>query len=254
MPAHTNSALAAYAVLNDTGVARPLYTRYEGGSSSLAIHKEVTYQFLEDTLREIASLTPAPYIHIGGDEAHSTDETDYKIFIERVQKIVQGLGKQCIGWEEVSRADLLPDTVVQYWWQAPLAEEAARRGHKLILSPASRVYLDIKYDPSTSLGLDWTKQYIDARDTYDWDPATILEGVTEKSVLGVEAELWTETIVTVDDMDTMLFPRLPACAEVGWTPQEKRHWEEYRLRQAKHGGRLTAMGIKFYRSPQVDWE
>ena len=254
MPAHVNSALASYVGLNDSGVARPLYTRYEGGSSSLAIHKEVTYQFLEDTLRELAELTPAPYIHIGGDEAHSTDEADYKIFIDRVQKIVQGLGKQCIGWEEISQADLLPDTVVQYWWQVPLAQEAARRGHKLILSPASKIYLDIKYDASNSLGLDWTKQYIEVRDAYDWDPANILEGVTEESVLGVEAALWTETIATVDDLDTMLFPRLPACAEIGWTPRENRDWEDYSLRLANHGQRLAAMGIKFYRSPQVDWE
>jgi len=254
MPAHTNSALASYDVLNVSGVARPLYTRYEGGSSSLAIHKEVTYQFLEDTLRELAALTPGPYIHIGGDEAHSTDEADYKIFIDRVQKIVQGLGKQCIGWEEISRADLLPDTIVQHWWQAPLAQEAARRGHKLILSPASKIYLDIKYDASSLLGLDWTKQYIEVRDAYDWDPASILEGVTEASVLGVEAALWTETIVTVDDLDYMLFPRLPACAEIGWTPREKRDWEDYSLRLANHGGRLAAMGIKFHRSPQVDWE
>jgi hexosaminidase len=254
IPAHVNSALASYAVLNDTGVARPLYTAYEGGSSSLAIHKEVTYQFLEDTLREIAALTPAPYIHIGGDEAHSTEESGYRIFIERVQKIVQGLGKQCIGWEEISRADLLPDTIVQYWWQAPLAQGAARRGQKLILSPASKIYLDIKYDASTSLGLDWTKQYIDVRDAYDWDPASILEGVSEESVLGMEAELWTETIATVDDMDYMLFPRLPACAEISWTPREKRHWEEYCRRLANHGERLAAMGINFFRSSQVPWE
>lgn len=254
MPAHMNSALASYAVLNYNEEARPLYTGYEGGSSSLAIHNAVTYQFLEDTLREIAALTPGPYIHIGGDEAHSTDKSDYKIFIQRVQKIVQGLGKRCIGWEEVSRADLLPDTVVQYWWQAPLAQEAARRGHKLILSPASKIYLDIKYDPSTSLGLDWTKQYIEVREAYDWDPAHILENVTEESVLGIEAPLWTETITTVEDLDYMLFPRLPACAEIGWTLREKRDWEEYGPRLANHGQRLAAMGINFYRSPQVPWE
>jgi hexosaminidase len=254
MPAHVNSALASYADLNDSGVARPLYTGYEGGSSSLAIHKEVTYQFLEDTLREIAALTPGPYIHIGGDEAHSTDENDYKIFIDRVQKIVQRLGKKSIGWEEISRADLLPDTVVQHWWQAPLAQEAARRGHKLILSPASKVYLDIKYDPSTPLGLDWTKQYIEVEDAYNWDPASILEDVTDKSILGVEAELWTETIVTVDDIDTMLFPRVLGCAEVGWTPQEKRRWEDYSPRLANHGQRLNEMGVKFYRSSQVPWQ
>jgi hexosaminidase len=254
MPAHVNSALASYAELNDSGVARALHTRYEGGSSSLAIRKEITYQFLEDMLREIVTLTPGPYFHIGGDEAHSTDEADYKIFIERVQKIVQTLGKQCIGWEEISRADLLPDTIVQHWWQAPLAQAAARRGHKLIVSPASKVYLDMKYDSSTTLGLDWIKHDLEVRDSYDWDPATILEGVAEESILGVEAPLWTETIVTVDDMDYMLFPRLPGCAETGWTPQEKRRWEDYSPRLANHGQRLAAMGVNFYRSPQVAWE
>ena len=254
MPAHTGSALASYAELNENGVARTLYTRYDGGSSSLAIRKEITYKFLEDILREIITLTPGPYFHIGGDEAHSTDESDYKIFIERVQKIVQSLGKQCIGWEEIARADLLPDTIVQHWWQAPLAQEAARRGHKLIVSPASKVYLDMKYNASTALGLNWTKRDLEVRDSYDWDPAHLLEGVTEKSILGVEAELWTETIVTVDDIDYMLFPRLPGCAETGWTPQEKRSWEDYSSRLANHGQRLAAMGINFYRSPQVAWE
>jgi hexosaminidase len=81
-----------------------------------------------------------------------------------------------------------------------------------------------------------------------------LEGVTEESVLGVEAELWTETIVTVDDIDYMLFPRVLGCAEIGWTPRERRQWEDYSLRLANHGQRLAAMGIKFYLSPQVAWE
>ena len=96
MPAHINSALASYAELNDSGEAPALYNGYIGGSSSLAIHKEITYRFLEDVLGEVAALTPGSYLHIGGDEAVSTDEADYKVFIERIQRIVRGLGKQCI--------------------------------------------------------------------------------------------------------------------------------------------------------------
>ncbi|HMD81207.1 MAG TPA: family 20 glycosylhydrolase, partial [Anaerolineales bacterium] len=72
--------------------------------------------------------------------------------------------------------------------------------------------------------------------------------------LGIEAPLWTETITTVDDLDYMLFPRLPACAEIGWTLREKRDWEDYCPRLANHGQRLAAMGTNFYRSPQVPWE
>jgi hexosaminidase len=254
MPAHINSALASYAELNASGQASSLYSSYGGKPSSLAIHKEVTYRFLEDVLGELAALTPGPYIHIGGDEAGSTDEADYRFFIERVQKIVQRVGKQTIGWEEISKADLLPDTLVQHWWQAPLAQEAAKRGNKLILSPASRLYLDMKYDASTRLGLDWTKRYTETQDSYDWEPANLLENVAEASILGVEAALWSETTISVENVDYMLFPRLPGCAEIGWTPREKRNWEDYRRRLANHGARLAALGIGFHRSPQVDWE
>ena len=102
--------------------------------------------------------------------------------------------------------------------------------------------------------MDWTGQDSEVKQAYDWDPAHILEGVSEDAILGIEAPLWTETVSTVGDMDYMLFPRLPGCAEIGWTPQEKRCWEDYHLRLATHAPRMAGMGIKFYRSPQVDWE
>ena len=254
MPSHINAALASYPELNDSGQAPPLYTGTEVGFNSLSVRKDVTYKFLEEVIREVAALTPGPYLHIGGDEAHSTPEADYKIFIERIQKIVRAQGKQCIGWEEIIKAELLPDTIVHYWWQAPLAQRAARNGNRLIFSPASKSYLDMKYDVSTPLGQFWTMNYIDVKDAYDWDPAGLQEGVEESAILGVEAPLWTETIVTEGDMDFMFFPRLTACAEIGWTPREKRHWAEYRQRLANHGPRLAGMGSNFYKSSQVGWE
>ncbi|RIK32181.1 MAG: beta-N-acetylhexosaminidase, partial [Chloroflexi bacterium] len=79
-PGHTNAALAAYPELNCDGVARELYTGIEVGFSSLCLDKEITYQFLEDVIRELAALTPGEFIHIGGDEAHATDKTAYTQF------------------------------------------------------------------------------------------------------------------------------------------------------------------------------
>jgi len=81
----------------------------------------------------------------------------------------------------------------------------------------------------------------------------VLDQAPEETILGVEAPLWTETVVTADDLDYMTFPRLPGYAEVGWTPQARRSWADYRLRLAAHGPRMDAMGIHFYRSPQVKW-
>lgn len=59
LPGHTNAALASYAELNCDGVAPPLYTGTNVGFSSLCVPKPVTYDFVDDVVRELAELTPA---------------------------------------------------------------------------------------------------------------------------------------------------------------------------------------------------
>jgi hexosaminidase len=252
MPGHTNAALASYPELNCDGVAPPLYTGIEVGFSSLCVEREATFRLVDDVVRELAALTPGEYIHIGGDEAKATSEADYRHFIERVQGIVHSHDKRMVGWEEIAQADLLPTSVAQHW-HSDLAATAVKRGAKVILSPASRAYLDMQYDPSTPLGLHWAG-FVEVRDSYEWDPATQLAGVAEQDVLGVEAALWSETLRTLADVDYLAFPRLLGIAEIGWSPAAGRAWEEYRKRLAAHGPRLAALGVNFYRSPQVEWE
>ncbi len=252
MPGHSQAALASYAELNCNGKAPPLYTGTGVGFSSLCINKEITFTFVDDVIKEITALAPGLYFHIGGDEAFATDAADYRHFVERVQIIVQSYGKQMIGWEEIAQANLLSTSIVQHW-NSDLARTAAQRGVKVIMSPASRAYLDMKYNASTPLGLDWVG-YIDVQDAYSWDPATQMDGVPESAVLGVEAPLWSETLQTMDDLEFMAFPRLPGYAEIGWSRANGRNWNEYRIRLGSHGPRLAAMGVNFYRSPLVPWQ
>ena len=251
MPGHTNAALASYAELNCDGAARPVYTGTEVGFSSLCIGKEITFAFVDDVVGEIAALTPGPYFHIGGDEAMATNQNDYVEFIGRVQAIVQSHGKQAVGYEEIGRADLLPTSIAQHW-ASDTVQKAVKQGAKAILSPATRTYVDMKYDESTRLGLSWAG-YVEVQDAYTWDPATQVEGVGEDNVLGVEALLWTETVETIDDIEYMTFPRRAGHAEIGWSPAKGRNWEEYRVRLGTHGARWMVMGVGFYRSPQVPW-
>jgi hexosaminidase len=251
MPGHTNAALASYAELNCDGVAPPLYTGTEVGFSSLCIDREITFQFVDDVIREIAALTPGPYFHIGGDEASATEPEDYVRFVERVQGIVQAHDKQMVGWEEIAQADLSPTSIAQHWLSG-LAQKTAEQGAKVVMSPASRAYLDMKYDEATPLGLSWAGT-IDVQTAYSWDPAGQLDGVQESDVLGVEAPLWSETLETLADVEFMAFPRLPGYAEIGWSPVDGRSWDEYRIRLGAHGPRLAAMGVNFYRSPEVPW-
>jgi hexosaminidase len=255
MPGHVNAALASYAELNCDELAPPLYTGTDVGFSSLCATKEITYKFIDDVVGELAALTPGPYLHIGGDEAHATKPDDYAAFINRVQNIVAAHGKSALAWHQVVGATPLPSTVAQYWdttRTAPGVAAAARRGTKLLLSPANKAYLDMKYDASTPLGQDWAG-LIEVKDAYDWDPGSYLTDVSASSVLGVEAPLWTETIVTLRDIEYMAFPRLPAIAELGWSPASSHDWGAFRARLAAQGPRWAAHGINYYRSPQVPW-
>ncbi|MCQ8770716.1 family 20 glycosylhydrolase [Streptomyces telluris] len=259
MPGHTNAALASYARLNCDGVARPLYTGTEVGFSSLCVAKQDTYDFVEDVIGELAALTPGPYLHIGGDEAHSTSHADYAAFMERVQPVVARHGKTVVGWHQLAGARPAPGALLQYWGygrtgaaERAQVASAVRAGAGLILSPADRAYLDMKYTKDTPLGLQWAG-LVEVRQAYDWDPGGYLEGVPAAAVAGVEAPLWTETISTSAQLEYMAFPRLTAVAELGWSPPATHDWASYRLRLAAQGPRWDALGIAYYRSPQVAW-
>ncbi|MFR9731642.1 beta-N-acetylhexosaminidase [Saccharopolyspora sp. MS10] len=255
-PGHTNAALSSYAELNCDGVAPPLYTGIEVGFSSLCVDEDITYEFLDDVIREIAALTPGPYLHLGGDEADATTDEQYRAFMDRALPIVRKHGKTVVGWHEYAKAEPRAGSVVQYWGTggAGAAEmaAAAARGNELLLSPADKSYLDMKYDESTELGLSWAG-FIEVADAYGWDPAELLPGVPAESVLGVEAPMWTETLETSAHVEAMAFPRLPAIAELGWSPAASHDWESFRARLAQQGPRWEAAGIGYTRSPQIDW-
>jgi hexosaminidase len=259
MPGHTNAALASYAELNCDGVAPPLYTGTDVGFSSLCVSKEVTYDFVDDVIRELAALTPGTYLHIGGDEAHSTSHADYVTFMDRVQPIVAEYGKTVVGWHQLTGATPAKGALAQYWGlddtsadEKAQVAKAAQSGTGLILSPADRIYLDMKYTANTPLGLDWAG-LVEVRRSYDWDPATYLAGAPASAIRGVEAPLWTETLTTSADLEYMAFPRLAGVAELGWSQASTHDWDAYKVRLAAQGPRWEALGIGYYRSPQVPW-
>ncbi|AGL21427.1 beta-N-acetylhexosaminidase [Actinoplanes sp. N902-109] len=255
MPGHVNAAQVAYPELTCDGVAPPPRTDTEVGYSSLCIGSETTYRFVEDVIRELAAMTPGPYLHIGGDEAHATTEADYLTFQQRVLPLVAKYGKTAYGWHDIARSPVAAAAVAQFWGTGtaePFLATAVQHGTKVVMSPASKAYLDMKYDPSTPLGLSWAG-YIEVRTAYDWDPATRVTGVGENAVIGVEAPLWSETLRSLDDIEFMAFPRLPAIAELGWSPASTHDWPGFAARLGAYGPRWTLRGVRFYPSAQVPW-
>jgi hexosaminidase len=258
MPGHTNAAISAYPELGDAPVEP--YEGIEVGFSSFAIRSETTYAFIDDVVRQVSELTPGPYLHLGGDESLATSDEDYLYFIERATGIAAKNGKTLIGWHEMGRSPALPEgTIGQYWnFLTPEDDHGAHtlsfveQGGKVIMSPADVAYLDMQYPDSEALGLKWAKGPTTVREAYEWDPAEIIEGITDEQILGVEGPMWAETLTTIDEIEFMAFPRIAAVAEKAWSPAGG-SWAEFEPRLAAFGRVLDELGIRYYRTPEVSW-
>ena len=241
---------------------------YDGmavGFSSLKIHEEATYDFVADVFGELAAMTPGPYLHLGGDETLGTKPEDFAVFVQRVSTIIADLGKTPIAWHEAGEAtDLAEATVGQYWgFVTPTdgmdvkAREFVRNGGQIILSPADAIYLDMQYPNGPDLGLTWANGPTSVEDAYSWEPSAVISGIDDSDILGVEAPMWTETIRTAADIDTMAFPRIAAAAEAGWSPasteSDQRTWESFRARVGGLGPLWTSLGVGFHPTGEIPW-
>ncbi|TCM38231.1 beta-N-acetylhexosaminidase [Kribbella sp. VKM Ac-2568] len=256
-PGHTNAALASYADLNCDGVAPPLYTGTDVGFSSLCVGKDITYSFLDDVFREVAQQAPGDVIHLGGDEAHSTPHSDYLTFVPKAAALVTKQHKRVMGWQEIAETPLPAGSIAQYWGtddarSQELARKAAAQGAQVVMSPANRAYLDMKYDDSTPYGQDWAG-LVDVKTAYDWNPSTLVPDLPESAVAGVEAPIWTETLDDLDKLEYMAFPRLPGVAELGWSQASALDWTAYKDRLGAQGSRWDILSVNFYRAPEINW-
>lgn len=252
MPGHTNAASVSYPILNGNGKTPKLYEGMKVGFSTFDTRKDTVYAFIDDVVGEISALTPGPYFHIGGDESHVTKKKDYIHFVNKVEKIVQKHGKQMIGWDEVATADVDSTSISQFWASKENALAAVQKGMKIIMSPAKKAYLDMKYDSLSEYGLNWIG-YIPVDTAYVWTPETY-EGIPLENILGIEAPLWSETISNSEELEYLAFPRAIGMAELGWSSQENRDWEGYKVRLANQAPYLDRANINYYPSPLIDWQ
>ena len=263
IPGHTNAALASYPELNCNGKATELYTGINVGFSSLCLERNETFKFLDDVIREISDLTPGPYFHIGGDETHATSKQDYLVFIKSTIEIVKKYRKIGMGWADIAKAEIPQNTIIQYWVRTDKdsitnkkgVEEVLTgmdKGTKVVMSPASLSYLDMKYNDSTKLGLKWAGT-ISVKKAYDWFPGDLIPRNKEK-IIGIEAPLWTETTENLDELTFLGFPRLLGYSEIGWSKTSNRKWANYKERLSFHGRILKSLSIVYFESPMIDWK
>lgn len=257
-PGHSDEVFVAYPELGCTG--KPYTT------GDFCIGNEKSFTFMEDVLSEVIELFPSEYIHIGGDEAgkgawktcpkcqalmrrngmKDVDELQ-SYMIHRAEEFLISKGRKLIGWDEILEGGLAPEATVMSWRGEEGGIKSARMGHDVIMTPGGYMYFDFyQADPKTqpyAIG-----GYTPIKRAYSYNPVPVdsLTAEESKHILGVQANTWTEYIKDEKHLEYMMFPRALAVAEIGWTPQEDRSWEDFKPRMNANIPVLQRMGINTF--------
>lgn len=264
LPGHSQAAIAAYPqVFCFPEEKMDVWT--EGGVSKgvMCAGREETFTLLNDVLKEVIDLFPSQYIHLGGDEApkdgwrrcpkcqqrikneHLKDEHELQsYFMNRLERFVNAHGRKMIGWDEIMDGGLSPTATVMSWRSSVPGKEAAMAGNDVIMTPSSFVYLNRpqSVNPVTQA----SSGILSLKTVYSFNPMP--EGLSPqaaKHILGVQACQWSEN--TPDDRTLYYkeFPRAIAVAEIGWTAQEARRWDDFSTRLNRHLPMLSFYGIGY---------
>ena len=160
-----------------------------------------------------------------------------------MEKFINSKGKQIIGWDEILEGGLAPNATVMSWRGIEGGIEAAKAGHDVVMTPTSHCYFDYYQSdhPDEPLAIGG---FLPLKKVYDYEPIPEeLSAEEAKHILGTQANLWTEYIPTVDKLEYMAFPRLSALAEVAWSNEAIRDFDDFVSRLLPHIKRLEVMGI-----------
>jgi len=255
MPGHTSEVFAAYPSLSCSG--KKMYVRpgsYWPNEDIFCAGNDSVFVFLEDVLDEVMELFPGPYIHIGGDEAdktnwkkcpkcrqrmkdeHLNNEDELQSwFIKRMENYLVAHGKKLIGWDEILEGGLAPEATVMSWRGIAGGVASARQGHDAVMSPGTHCYFD-HYQADPEFEPEAIGGFTTLKKVYSYEP--VPEELTPdeaRHILGAQGNVWTEFIPAPEHAEYMAVPRMTALAEVVWSPDSKRNWEDFRERLGLSG-------------------
>ena len=253
LPGHMLAALTAYPELGCTGGPYEVWGRWGVADDVLCPGREKTFEFLEGVLTEVMELFPSEYIHIGGDECpkvrwekcprcqakirqlglkddgeHTAEHYLQSYVTDRIGKFLARHGRRIIGWDEILEGRAPSDAVVMSWRGSEGGIAAAKLGHDVIMTPNSHFYFDYYQSLDTDAEPFGIGGYIPMEQVYSYDPAfPELTPEQQKHILGVQANLWTEYVLSDEHLEYMLLPRLAALSEVQWCLPETKDWNRF---------------------------
>ncbi len=274
VPGHSLAAVVSYPELSCTEGADKYTLRagepfmdWSQGAPPIALidntlcpANEKVYEFMDKVMTEVAQLFPYPYIHVGGDEApHNFWQKNPQVqelmkreglttipqvqsyFEKRLEKIIQSRGKKMMGWDEILEGGITPTTALMSWRGTKYGIEASRSGHYVVMSPTTYAYIDymqgdISTEPPVYSSLRLNK-------AYQFDP--VPPEADARYILGGQANLWTEQVYNIRQVEYMTWPRGFAIAESVWSPKEKKNWENFVNKTENHFQRLDYAETKY---------
>jgi hexosaminidase len=265
MPGHSSAALVAYPQFLCPGISIPRVPATSRGirTGVYCAGNDATFDFLDNVLSEVAKLFPGKYIHIGGDEVsksnwaacaecqlrikteHLEDERGLQAyFIRRIETMVNAHGKSLIGWSEIREGGIAPSATLMDWIGGGL--ESAASGHDVVMTPERDCYFDHYQSTNRLAEPKAIGGYLPLKNVYEFDPLPDrLVPEFQAHVLGAQANLWTEFVPNLRQVEYMMFPRLGALSEVDWSPKADRNWNDFQNRAALNERRLSLMGVSY---------
>jgi hexosaminidase len=263
LPGHARAALAAYPHLSCTGQELPVATGWGVFDDVYCAGNDSVFTFLEGVLDEVLALFPGEYVHIGGDECPKTRWHDcakcqarlkaegladehalQSYFIRRIEGYLNARGRQIIGWDEILEGGLAPNATVMSWRGEAGGIAAAKAGHDAIMTPGKPCYWD-HYQSKDAGEPHAIGGFNPVESVFLYNPVPAeLSAEEAKHILGAQANLWTEYVLTPAHAEYMILPRQLALAEVLWTgPRRSEDLPEFRIRATQRSRSLKARGF-----------
>jgi hexosaminidase len=265
MPGHASAANRAYPEFN--GGSTRGYPNFTFNPAN-----EDVYPFLGDILKDVNALFPSRMIHLGGDEValgiqawagkpgitamlvknKFTSLSDLEhYFFRRMADTVISLGDKVLCWDEAAETDLPADKTIVFWWRQNVPSQltlALQKKYQVVLCPRLPLYFDFVQDKNHLSGRKWNGVLFNSlSDVYNFPDKLIPSGELQSAqILGIQANLWTETIGSEKRLDFMIFPRIAALAEAAWTDPAKKDESSFDERLKTNFPFYDKDGIYYY--------
>lgn len=268
MPGHASAAIASYPWLGTSGKQIKVPGKFGVHYEVFNVSDPKVMQFFDDVTNEVIALFPGSVFHIGGDEvkydqwkaspvirsymAKNGLKTPAELqvyFTNEISNMLASKGKRMMGWNEITgdklheyqsaedtkevEQQLAKGTIVHFWKGDPaLIKKTIDKGYDVVNSYHEYTYIDYNYES------------IPLSKAYSFNP--VPEGLSpeeQSRVLGLGCQMWGEFIPTVESMNRLVYPRIAAYAETGWTGADKKDYNRFLRSLDYFTGKWTAEGI-----------